>query len=428
MDTNGERRGTRFLLFPQAPFLGAFDEPETPEIVEVSSPLGTVGPGPANARMYAVEPVDKPTHYGALVEGPTGPGLYLPPWEGPRRPPAMPDADGDFVHLAPGDPGFEAAHLFAAAHFTMDVWEGYFDRRIPWHFARDYDRLELSILPTLDNALIGWGFLETGGDFEEGYRPYSLNFDVVAHEIGHAIVYSEVGLPTPGRERGEYYGFHESAADLVALLASLHFDSVVDDVLANTRGNLYTLNRLSRFAELSRNRQIRLAANDNVLGEFARGWTSEHALSQPLTGAMFDIMVDVFHERLLKRGLITPQMEDLSDRLEGRPEYGAVMQELFDARYALDPEGFKAALLEARDYLGSYLADAWSLLDPDWLSYHGVERALAEVDRRITGGAFLPIIHGNFRVRGIGVVEPGPRLAPPDRNSHSASARTLVPD
>ena len=143
---------------------------------------------------------------------------------------------------------------------------------------------------------------------------------------------------------------------------------------------------------------------------------------------MFDILVDVFHERLLVRRLITPEMEDLSDQLEGHPEYGAVMQELFDARYALDPEGFRLALLEARDYLGSYLADAWSMLDPDMLSYLGVERALETVDRQITGGAFLPIIQGNFRMREIGLVVPGPRLHPPGADSHSVSVRTLVPD
>ena len=428
MDANSysddEPPGTRFLLFPQAPFLEGFREPE---LVEVSSPPGSVGPGPSNDRMYTVNPVGKRTHYGA--DDPTGSGMYLPPWDGPVFEPALPDADGNFDHIDPSDPSFQAAHLFGSAHFAMDVWEGYFDRPIPWHFARDFDRLELSILPELDNALIGWGFLEAGGSSEHDgeYRPYSLNFDVIAHEIGHAIIYSEVGIPSPERVSGEYYGFHESAADMAALVASLHFGSVVDDVLERTHGNLYTLNRLSRFAELSDNRQIRLAANNRTLSEFARGWTDEHDLAEPLTGAMFDILVDVFHERLLLRGLITPQMEDLSDRLEGSPDYGDVMQALFDARYALNPDGFRLALMEARDYLGSYLANTWAMLDPDMLGYFGVEKALLEVDRQVTGGAFRRIIAGNFRMRDIGLVEPGPRLRAPGAHSHSSSVRTRVP-
>ena len=419
-------QGTRFLLYPQAPVSERIDPPE---VVEVSSPPGTVGPGPTNERMYTVFPVGKPVPYG-MHETPDGrPVIFIPPWTGPVMPAAMPDANGHFDHIEPGDPQFEAAHLFGAAHFTLDIWEGFFGRPIRWHFDQDFEKLELTMLPSLDNALVGWGFLETGGTVSDNgeFHPYSLNFDVVAHEIGHAIIYSEVGMPAPEMDSGEYYGFHESAADMVALIASLHFGSVVDNVLSNSRGNLYTMNKLSRFAELSDNKQIRMAANDRVLSEFAEGWKSEHDLSQPLTGAMFDILIDVYHEFLLDDGLISPEMEDLSDRLEGRPDYGEVMQSMFDATYGRNPEGFREALLKARDYVGTYLADTWSLLDPDMLSYYGVGQALEHVDRTISGGRFARIIQGNFTMREIGVVATGPRLAPPGPKSHSASARTMVP-
>ncbi|WP_155147721.1 hypothetical protein [Roseibium sp. RKSG952] len=422
-----EAPGTRFLLYPQSPFL---ESNAVPELVEISAPPGSIGPGPAGPRMYTVDPVGKTTPYGANVQGPHGPQMYLPPWDGYIQAPPSPDEDGNFIHVQPGDPGFEAAHLFGSAHFTMDVWEGYFGRPIPWHFARDFDRLELSLLPSLDNAHIGWGFLETGGTHEHGneYRPYSLNFDVVAHEIGHAIIYSVIGMPSTEDASGEYYGFHESAADMVALLASLHFGSVVDDLLRNTRGNLYTFNRLNRFAELSENAQIRTAANDRVLSEFAGGWSSEHDLSEPLTGAMFDIFVDIYHERLLLHGLISAEEEDLSDKLEDSPDYNEVMQNIFDARYEQNPEGFRIALLEARDYLGTYLADTWEKLDADMLSYFGVEKALLAVDQEITGGAFRNIIEGNFRMREIGLTTAGPRLPEADENSHANSVRTKIPN
>jgi hypothetical protein len=198
-------------------------------------------------------------------------------------------------------------------------------------------------------------------------------------------------------------------------------------LLENTRGNLYTFNRLNRFAELASTAQIRMAANDKLLSEFARGWSSEHALSEPLTGAMFDILIDVFHERLLARGLITPEIEDLSDQLENSPDYSDVMQALFDERYARNPDGFRIALLEARDLLGSYLADAWDMLEPDDLSYAHVEEALLAVDRDISGGAYRRIIEGNFRMRDIGLTRVGPRLAKPDDDSHAASVRTRAP-
>ncbi len=419
--------GTRFRLFPQPPFLEGFREPET---VYVSPPAGTVGPGPSDDRMYAVYPVGKTLHYGLHQSGSDGPFLYLPPWEGEALRPAIPDENGHFDHLEPGTPQFEAAHLYGTVRFALDVWEGYFGRRIGWHFGDGYDRMELALLPGLDNALVGYGFMEVGGHTTESgeYRPFSLNFDVIAHELGHAIIYREVGIPAPEAAQGEYFGFHESAADLVALITSLHFDSVIDHVLERTRGNLYTLNKLNRMAELSEHEQIRLAANDYRLSDFVRGWDDEHDLAQPLTGALFDIFVDIFHEQLLDRALITPEVEDLSDQLEGRPEYEEVMQSFFDEAFARDPGGFKDALLEARDFLGTYLADTWSLLDPDFLSYTDVGAILELVDREINGGRYRKLIRGNFRMRDIGFAVPGPRLSPPGPESHSFSARTIIPE
>ena len=202
--------------------------------------------------------------------------LYLPPWNGALEPAVASDANGQFDHLQPGDQGFEAAHLFGTVRFVLDIWEGYFARPTPWHFQNAFDRLELVLYPHWDNAQTGWGFIEVGDYIsDEGIiRPYSLNFDVLAHEVGHAIIYAEVGLPDPETEAPEYFGFHESAADLVALISVLHFTSVVDRVLANTSGNLYTLNRLNRFGELSETEQLRVSSNltthDRVHGGLAR--------------------------------------------------------------------------------------------------------------------------------------------------------------
>ena len=106
------------------------------------------------------------------------------------------------------------------------------------------------LLHGLDNAYAGYGSMEIGSHYSEtgDVRPFSLNFDVVAHEVGHLIIYSEVGLPATNTIEGEYFGFHESAADLVALLSVLHFDSAVDELLERSSGNLYSYNKLNRFA------------------------------------------------------------------------------------------------------------------------------------------------------------------------------------
>jgi hypothetical protein len=417
--------GTRFKLYPQPGFLNDFHEPET---VQISSPAGTVGPGPSDHRIYTVYPIGKPEPYGISASPRGDESMLLPPWRGKILAPARPDGRGHFDYLEPGTPQFETAHLFGTVRFVLDIWERYFGRRITWHFAQSYERLELTVQPSLNNAQAGYGFIEVGGDWNTGsYKPFSLNFDVIAHEFGHILLYGEIGLPDPGLSRGEYWGFHESAADLVALISSLHFNSLVDELLVSTRGNLYMYNVLNRMGELSAHGQIRIAANDTTLSRFMAGWKDEHFLSQPLTGAFFDIFVDIFHEMLLDHGLIGPEVEDLSDQLLATSDYAPVMQTLFDQAFDRNPDGFKEALLLTRDTLGTYLADTWSRLNADDLTYVSVARAFEQVDRELNGGSYQRLIRGNFDMRDIGHVSVGPQLAPPGKDSHVNSVRTLIP-
>ncbi|MDX1402040.1 MAG: hypothetical protein R3245_08965 [Kiloniellales bacterium] len=380
--------------------------------------------------MHVIQPLGKELSYG-IQFGPFGsPYLYLPPWRGPKAAVARPTKEGHFDHLSPGTPEFEAAHIYGTVRFVLDVWERYFGETINWHFRSDYDQLEIVILPGWDNAQMGYGFLEVGGDFdEEGeYRSFGLNFDVIAHEVGHGLIYSWVGVPNPDTEYGEYFGFHESAADVVALLASLHFETVLDDLLLSTSGNLYTLNKLNRIMELSENRQIRLAANSSRLGDFAGGWHDEHHLSEPLTGAIFDILVDVFHENLLDQRLITAELEDLADQVQYRPEYDSMIQVQFDDAFAANPAGFRQALVRTRDIMGKYLADSWLRISPDYLNYIDVADALLDVDRDMSGGRYRRLIINAFRSREIGVAAVGPRLSEPTNAEHAFSARTVLPE
>ncbi len=417
--------GTRFRLYPQPPISDSEQEPET---VWVSSPAGSLGPGPSDDRMFVITPLGEKVPYGIGQDRYGRPFATIPPFRGPTAPPALPDDEGHFDYLDPGTPAFEEAHVFGCIRLVLDAWEGYFGQTIPWHFEQDLDRLEITLIPQYDNAQAGYGFLELGSYFlEDRALPFTLNFDIIAHEVGHLIIASEVGPPTNQTAQGEYFGFHEAIADLVALLACAHFDSVIDPLFEQTSGNLYVLNRLNRIGELTDNKQIRIASNGVHLSAFAEGWVDEHDLSLPLSGVMFDILVDVFHELLLARRLISPELEDLADQVERVPEYQYLIQAGFDQAYPRDPDGFKEALLGARDYLGYALAGTLQSLSPDYLNYDDVARTFLEVDRRLSGGDFERLIVRNFELRGIGSVKVGPRLAPPDETSHAFSARALVP-
>jgi hypothetical protein len=427
---HGEKRaepGTRFRLFVRPPYA----HPDWPaDVVSIAAPPGSIGPGPSDNRLYVIEPIGKSYPYGVNA-GPFGtPHLDLPPWRGSIRIAAQPGWDGHFDHIALDTPEFAQAHIFGTIRYVLEIWERYYGRRIEWHFARHFERLEVAIVPQLNNATAGYGFMEVGAHRvgEGALLPYALNFDVMAHELGHLIVYSTLGLPDRTTERGEYFGFHESAADMTALIAASHFNSLLDHLLEATHGNLFSFNELDRFAELSATSQIRLASNSVKLSRFAAGWTDEHALSQPLTGALFDILVDVFQENLVERGLIGREVANLADRVGKNPEYSSTIQAMYDAAYTGRYVEFRAALVEARDYLGTALAIAWQRLSPDFFEYSDVASAMLAVDRDLSGGRYRDEISEAFDWREIGRAEVGPRLAQPDEFSHAFSTRTLVPE
>jgi len=418
---------TRFRLFPRPPYA---NPGRPPEIVTISVPPDLIGPGPSDDRLYVIDPVRKNHPYG-IVPGPYGtPHLSFPPWRGPTYPPARAGADGHFDRIPIEAPEFAPAHVYGSIRFVLDVWERYFGRPIEWHFARDFDRLEVVMLPAFNNAHVGYGFMEVGANrnADGTVAPFAVNFDVIAHELGHLIIYGTLGVPSRETERGEYFGFQESAADATAMVAGLHFETLVEHLLEDTRGNLYTYNELDRFAELSATEQIRLASNSVTLSQFAAGWDDEHALSQPLTGALFDILVDIFQENLVERGLIARDVADLTEQVKKRPEYAATIQTVFDAAYPGQREGFRAALIEARDYLGVALAETWKRLSPDFFDYEEVATLLLAVDGALSGGRYREEMTESFVWREIGRVKVGPRLSPPDKSSHAFSARTLVPE
>jgi hypothetical protein len=397
----GGARGTRIRLYPQLPVLEAYREPET---VWLARPPGTIAPGPADERMYVADAVGKPRPY----EYP-----YLPPYTGPTYPPALPGRDGHFDELEIGSPEFRAAHMYGTVRLVLDVWEAYCGQAIPWHFRWLYPRLELVPYVEWENAHAGFGFLETGyGQDARGERLYHcLNFDVLAHELGHLMLYSFMGSPVRGAETSEFFGFHESAADTVALVSVLQFRLVLDHVLRQTRGNLFHLSELSRIGELSQTEQIRVADNALRMSDVPGAATpadvlcqpGRHALAQPLTGAVFDILVDVFQQRLVGAGIIGPEL----DRLSGRPGGVVVDDPRVDAGFAVAYRGrheaFRVALCEARDYVGACLALAWRRLSPDGLRYVDVGNALLAADWDLSGGRYYDTIRDNLVWREIGV-------------------------
>lgn len=385
---DSDKQGTRFLLFPQAPTLTGYGEPER---VWVSPPPGTIGPGPSDDRMYVVDPIEKPEHY----EYP-----YMPPFLGSTNPPVEPGPGGHFDHFDPTSRGFACAHLYGSLCRVLDIWESYLGRRTEWFFKDDYERLELVPLIDWHNAQSGYGYMEFGFMRTEAgdMLPHALNFDVIAHEMGHTIMFSEMGVPPLENRSGQFYGFHESCADLTALISALHFDSVSDRLLRATHGNLYTLNEINRIAEISDHKQIRVAGNSRRLSEV----TDEvHDLSRPFTGAVFDVLVDIYLDQLRERGLIDDSIALAAYGAEAGGGLAERIQAAFDAAYTNRHFAFKAALANARDLVGARLAHIWTALPPDDLSYADAALAFLVADRRLGQGRYERAITESFAWREI---------------------------
>ena len=349
---------------------------ETPETVWISKKPDEIGPGPADNRMYVVDAITKEPY-----EYPN-----MPPFLGEVYPPAVANDQGHFDHLEVGTHQFEAAHMYGTLRFVMDIWECYLGHEIEWSFSDTYPYLE--IVPWLDwnNAHCGYGFIETGYRLDDDGRkfPLNMNFDVLAHEFGHAILYSKIGMPTGSSPSTSYFAYHEAASDIVAIISVLHFNSVVDRLLRDTRGNLYATNELNRVGEESQTRQIRMASNSKKMADVPDPSTPRnqlsykqiHDISLPMTGALFDLLLEIYQQGLVDRGLISTELDEFSrGPIESDPQLAEWVQQQFDIVYSGQHDGFKKALIDARDFLGQSLAACWGMLSPD-LTYVTTAQAL----------------------------------------------------
>jgi hypothetical protein len=352
LEREESRVGTRFWIFPQPPFIPGYEQPDR---VWLSISRDTIRDGPSDLSMYVVDPLFDKQPYSFN---------RLPPFEGAKRPPARPGPDRHFDNLDPKSRTFLGAHAYACVHFVLDVWQSYLGRPVRWFFDQTFPKLEIVPLADWENAQAGYGFLELGYSQIGGIkRPFALNFDSIAHEIGHLISLSETGVPTVSSREADIFPFAEAFSDLVSLISFLHFDSAIDRLLRRTQGNLLLFNELNRFAETSPERQIRLATNFRRMSEV----TSEvHDRSLPFVGAVFDSIVEIYHRQLVASGCADTRLLDIDLRdltLDEFDRFRQLTAESFRAR----PLFFKLALINARDAVGKALAASLRTLDPNTL-------------------------------------------------------------
>jgi hypothetical protein len=383
-------RGTRFHVYPQLRGLRGVG---TAELIYVSAPPGTVAPGPADDRIYVVDADDK------VPYDDTG---QRPPYQGARLAPIAPGPNGHFDHVRPGQRAFSATCSFAVARSVLDLWEHYAGRQLQWYFHRRHRRLEIIPRIGMQNAVSRPGYLELGHADARRTLWFAENFDTVAHEMGHALVRTLAGDPP---RRIVYRAIEESCADLIAVVSSLHFDRVVSEVLRQTGGRLFATSLLSRVAELDRRRHVRNAFNTATLpqaramGDSADPDTYKFVLARPFTGAAFEVLVELYEDRLVERGGITRATNAASSAARTRRLAG--LRRAFARRFRARPLAFRRALADARDDFGRLLTRTLERLPRRRAGFPGAAAAMVRADRELFAGRHRALIEAAFIRRGI---------------------------
>ena len=395
LTTHYRESGTRFLVFPQLRTLSDFADPV---LVYVDTAPGNIGPGPEDERMYVVDAIGKRPYFENGVQR-TG-----PPYRGRTSGRvAAADGAGHFDHIKPvarTDREFSAAMMYAAIRCTLTVWEHYLGRRVPWYFREDYPRLEVIPRVASSTAYSRPGYIECGYD-DPGRRsgPFAENFDIVSHEVGHMILREVVGHPRHP-EAVECRAREEASADLVAMVALLHFEAAVKHLLDRTHGDLFSANVLSRIGELSEKRTVRRAFSDATLQTIA--WdpnpdSFRYALAAPLIAGSFNILVLMYQDALTRRGAIPRSLARASvDTGRTSPD----IQRQFQRHYRDRAPLFTDALIEARDRFAMLLARAWQRTETFDL-YPRVARTMISVGREIGGNGLARTVRDCLSARHI---------------------------
>ncbi|GGT92357.1 MULTISPECIES: hypothetical protein [Actinomadura] len=213
---------------------------------------------------------------------------------------------GDFVFTA-GTPEFDCAHTFAVVRETMAMYERH-NGGVPipfaWNVGGNTERVTVfphaaegaNAFYSRTAKALKFLFFTPKGQPASNVLFTCQSFDIVAHETGHAILdglkpgwLSADAPPQTG-------GLHEAFGDITAIFLALAQPDQAEALVALTKANLHDRSFLAEMAEqfgkaLGMPSGLRNADNDLKLSEVGN---EVHSISQVFTGAIYDILADVY--------------------------------------------------------------------------------------------------------------------------------------
>jgi len=263
-------RGSRVLIWKQDPTVGEIG-------VRKAFLPGLVLAGPADSRIR--------------VEG---------------LPPISPNAFGDFI-ATPGTAAFDSVHTFAVVRETLTMFQRAHGGAVqPWQWNTGGNTEPLHVFPHAGETMnafysrtekaLKFFFFNTALP-PPIHRVFTCrSLDIVAHETGHAVLDAMKPNWILSNQQPQTGGLHESFGDLTAIFLALSQLDQVEAVIAQTKANLHDKTFLADLAEefglaIGRSNGLRNADNDFKLSQVS---TEVHAISQIFTGAIYDILADIF--------------------------------------------------------------------------------------------------------------------------------------
>ncbi len=342
------------VVYPQNPFVGE------PEVRRMNS--SDIQPGLVNARVQIQD------SRGVL---------------------ALPEEDGNYMYPV-GTPEFDQMNAFYYTTFTLRMYERYAKRQIPWSFPSPRIKIDPHV-GDLANAfyneqeqLLGFHtFLNKAGE----RHSTAQSADIVTHEAAHAILDGLRDLYNESFGLG-CRAFHESFSDISAILVALHDDSLIRRLIQWTGGDLRVSNFITEVAE-------------HLTGELANNEHSEgHTIY--LRNA-FNMLVDIPFEEL-------PYNPDDPETQLARQEHnysrlftGAIYDILVEVyeRFKENNQMPFVALYHARDVVGHLLTTAIEAGPVGELYFSDIAKSFIAADLILYKGRYNSILRYVFHKRGI---------------------------
>jgi pimeloyl-ACP methyl ester carboxylesterase len=256
---------------------------------------------------------------------------------------------------------------FAAAHAARDGAEVWAGRDLPWGVDNLLDIeahafIEPNAFYSGNTRSLFFGVVpyRLPGETQIKMFETATSWEIAAHESGHAL--HDVLKPNQDISDPGYDTWGESLGDQIAMWASLRNPERVRGVIAETSGDLYKSNSLTRMGEFSASLTGRgTGVRDAFHNKKVSDTTEEvHDRSEVLTGAAYKVFTLIYNG--LKNG-------------QGNEH---------------------AALTEAADIMGVFLTHTADFTPENRLTLEDLGKAYLKVDKELFGGRYHTMFADEF--------------------------------